>query len=1462
MKKKIIAVFIAVMFPVIIYGATYTSYTSWYDENPSGSKCFLSIYSLQDNTDISLYRVGTENTSINTLVNTWTNVAAGTPIHPIAMDPTGATGYGNSFFRLVASNSTAPAGASFVNWEVSSADEGSWPDWHTFVISTNGTFLGTQFYSYLFHDTGNPGINTEGNSMAVINTGASSVNVTVERWNGTAWAAAPATGSGAAAGTIPAGQIWMYGGVTAANAGDFRVTTTGPVVLWKGNALETDNDNFYTVGPSDTGSKIGKTVYGMAATASNYGSNPGAIVVTGIGGSATYDIYYYSYNTGEPRLPSTTGGSWTLLAGGETVGAEQAKSYSFGMAGTPSGPAGSRGVFIKVVVTAGAQIQVQSGQNILTGVSGDGDFLTAADTGRALGTQFFPTNGNNSNTLGVGGNRESRIIVIAPSAGTSVTVASPGLAPQAWTSAGDHQARSFSTDFVEDATSPLNRVYTVTSSRPVYCFFETAGGTGYGMEKGYSAVAPIPGPDLRINMSVNKTAANPGETVTYTITYKNVGTDSATSGEIRFELPAGMSWAGENFPAGGAASGAVTGPGLRTYTYASIPADGNEYTITVRGVLNSTDTGTRVYYNKAAINCAEKPVYTESDPPALVFAVNQPQASYWKSYGVWEDNPPSGSNNQGHLHIYGLRDNTNVRLFYSSNVDTSTCTNFMTINTPQPGFPAVVNAGGVIDVGPFATRFFKIEADFPVLWEFDSLGVEDRAGYSMAPYSTDYKLADNKVFFTHLDYYHKTGCGTPDCPNTPKTGDVIGIINTSLTNAAEVVIYRSGDNGVSWNYMGNLTVAPESVYLYGGATQALAGDYMVVSAGSYMTNGGQNIIVYKGNNIGLDPLGGFGNASNNQGMMYAVSEKGQKADSTRLYGTVSVSAGKIVITAVAGTPSYTVYRYNPASGASASWPVTGNTGNWVSVATGGPLAVGGAPGIYTSTQKGFYKVELSGGTAQAAMGGLMFAEWAQGDGDYVGAADNRANTGVQYPLINTGMDFYLSTSDGGNGYIEVIMPEIGTTINFTGGGVAAAAGACNNAAPGASTAADQALRFYTSGGAETHRITSNKNILVQFQARDSDRITKAFAGSPLYVAVIATPTNTPTSTATNTPSASVTATPTPTGTPTVTLTTTATNSATLTHTLLPTGSPTGTPTQSATYTLTLTNTTTLTATLTPTYSHTSTQSATQTVTHSATVSYTATHTATQTATGTPTGTHSQTPTASVTFTITLTPAPTPVNLKVILSASGDDPAIGGKIRYRITIINDTPFDVRDIQIWDTLPANTAFYRNFSNLLPIYDDASKLLRYDMTGRTLPANTTLVMEFEVIINSISPGDLIYNEVSVDYLDPYYDGVTTGRHPPVTSNLLRYPQDPIIVFPNVYSPSEGSLKFLNTVPDNVIHIYTVSGEMVNAIKCRGLIDYWDGRNRYGRPASPGIYLYVIKNHESNLITATGKFFIVSGR
>ena len=218
----------------------------------------------------------------------------------------------------------------------------------------------------------------------------------------------------------------------------------------------------------------------------------------------------------------------------------------------------------------------------------------------------------------------------------------------------------------------------------------------------------------------------------------------------------------------------------------------------------------------------------------------------------------------------------------------------------------------------------------------------------------------------------------------------------------------------------------------------------------------------------------------------------------------------------------------------------------------------------------------------------------------------------------------------------------------------------------------------------------------------------------------------------------------------------------------------------------------------------------------------------------------------------------PVELKVNLSAYGDDPAPGARITYRITIQNDSPNPVYNLRIWDTLPQNVQFSHALIPQAPSQD--GQFIEWDMDGTVLDAYSVYIMEFVVIITHVQEGDMIQNIAAVDYNDGYYQpGV--ARHPPVYSEASFYPEGLPVVFPNPFSmktAKDGSLKVLNLVPGSRVEVYTLSGEMVFASEAKSVRVQWDGRNRRGYYVSPGVYYYLITNRRTERVYR-GKLFVM---
>lgn len=1228
-----------------------TSFASWYDARGAAGDTFfghVNVYALQANTTINLYRVNTENTSIaGAPVATWTSTVANQPFHYPVNTASGPNddasnwywGTSNAFYRLVATHATAPAGTNLVNWDLNSPDKNTYLDSHTFLVGESGTYLANLFHSFLFYNDINSGNNAAGMSLAVINPGATTLNVTVNKWNsgGSTWNAAPATSTGGNTVALGPGKIWMYGGVTKANTGDYQVVITGGgAIVYKGCMFELDHDNSFMAGADQTGYKLGTTLYGSINTdpGKDYGPTPGSdLVLTAFGGPSTVDLYYYTYS-GTGNFPATTAGSWNLWTSGVAVPANGSVSIAPGKAGVPAvpGSAGSRGMFIKAVAT-GAPIQMECGANIMSGVAGDGDWL-ASDNGRALGTSFHPANGNYDNAY-LTNNANPRIVVIMPSAATNVQVTSPAApakAAQAYTSVAAYEAHSFDMA-LSTASTDIARTWNVVSDKPVYCFLETAGTLVNEMEKMYSAVAPVPGVDMSITKVVDKLQADPGSNLTYAIVATNYGSETATSVAVWDTIPLGLVMP----PVSDSQSALVTVAGssgsMRRWVFPSIaPAGGSVTVVMTLQIDPSQAAGTTTFANQASVLAGNDAIVHDSGAPAVSYAV-QAANSCWEGYSSWEDNPPSGSQNEAFVHIYALHNGTTFTLTKASTGSTTGAP--ATINTLESSFS--LNAGQSTTIGPINTRFYRLSSNYPAVWELDSQNVLDRDGHDMMVYSTQMKYADHEPFLSYLDYYHKTGCGTPDCNANPGLGDALVLQNPSASVSVTAQVYNSSNNGVTWNFVGNYTVGYEASVLVGGATNASFGDYVVVPYGDAVSQG-KDLIVYKGNSISLngsaltDGGGSFG--SSNLGTRSAVST------GDRIYGMAGNAPGStIVISGQGGTANWQIFRYVPTGGATANWPISGNTGSWTSLGTG-TVTAGAAPAAFTAPAKGIYKAVKTGGAGSftAMFGGAIFKDFSYGDGDMVGSVDNLSADWLASGGSNTllkGKDFYFASGSSAGGTITVIAPKSGTTVSVTGAlNTGGTFGSTTTGTPPASSANDQVWRFVTSGTNTAYHVTASQDSYVVYQSPSTDHEAKAFGGAPLVLCVVTTPTPS------NTPTVSPTVTP--------TRTPTATPSASPTHTPSPTpspspsASPTASPSKSptSTFSSTLTGTPSPSPSASPTASPTRTPTATPSLSPTATPSRTPSFTATDTITPGPTPTFTLSYTFSPTSSVTLTPSPT------------------------------------------------------------------------------------------------------------------------------------------------------------------------------------------------------------------------------
>ena len=185
-------------------------------------------------------------------------------------------------------------------------------------------------------------------------------------------------------------------------------------------------------------------------------------------------------------------------------------------------------------------------------------------------------------------------------------------------------------------------------------------------------------------------------------------------------------------------------------------------------------------------------------------------------------------------------------------------------------------------------------------------------------------------------------------------------------------------------------------------------------------------------------------------------------------------------------------------------------------------------------------------------------------------------------------------------------------------------------------------------------------------------------------------------------------------------------------------------------------------------------------------------------------------------------------------------------------------------VWDTLHQDMMFVSNNFEITPtqtgnyLYWDIST----DSLGNpfTLNPGGQITIEFTVRLIAIVPARQPFtNTVMTDYNDPFY--VSPAKHPALASEQSFYPIGKPVVFPNPFNlDTDTVVTFDNVVPGSLIQIYTISGEAVKAIYTGIKTTTWDGKNRNGKTASPGIYYFVIKN-QSNGEVRKGKIFVVRG-
>lgn len=344
-----------------------------------------------------------------------------------------------------------------------------------------------------------------------------------------------------------------------------------------------------------------------------------------------------------------------------------------------------------------------------------------------------------------------------------------------------------------------------------------------------------------------------------------------------------------------------------------------------------------------------------------------------------------------------------------------------------------------------------------------------------------------------------------------------------------------------------------------------------------------------------------------------------------------------------------------------------------------------------------------------------------------------------------------------------------------------------------------------------------------------------------------TPTETNSPTYTNTPTSTYTPTYTRTVTETPTLTWTGTAAPTWTYTNTPSETNTHTSTNTPTMTYTATDTFTVIPTNTYTVTNTWTNTNTPTWTYTPTFTSTSTYTFTSTNTHTWTNTFTDTFTPTNTFTPTMTPTPMPPDITMIMVSDSSSAAKGSLVKIYVILQNTGASNAREVRVWDTLPADVAFRPVES---PGWSSSGGIISY--TGGDIAAGATLTLEFtvEIIVDKTPTGDITIPGASSGYrldIDPV-GSMTQYRN----GNQVRIVIGDILVFPNPYNVAAGgSMKFLNLPKDAKLMIYTISGEIVMQYSAMLKANFnWDGTNTGHSKVSPGIYYYIIRDKDQNIV------------
>jgi len=532
-------------------------------------------------------------------------------------------------------------------WVFDSIVDDNWSDSQIIVMSTDYKFSGSTFYAHLYYDR-NPYSTTPmhsdnpafGDSLGIINLNdfpiAAYIYVSTDF--GQNWyfrvsnTVAPETSS--------TGGIWMYGGTTRTCEGDYKVILRGLDsngedngdaigIVWKGNLFagfrkpcggcvadascsqgdrDSDHDNNNTFAVNKKGNKISDAdsdvLYGCISKAYVYNNSypgRGELVITNVapaGNNALVDIYKYrSSSSGvvDP-VPINTGafgnsGTWVLWKSNVSIAGQSSTTIYNGLPYddqlSPSA-AEYYGSFVKIVLKSGGPIQAVGGSNIFGAHYGQADYLEAADTKIAVGTEFYLGNATYSasrtwppNLDWWTDNKGGILIALCPLPNTTVQIVQGNLVDVG--AATEHGTNAYS------GTTPLiqttgatpdqalkfyslnnNTTYKIVSNNKIYLMYQNL----KGREKVFSGVVvdvEFLYPQANLSKSADKSQVYQGDTVTYTIKFTNNGMGDAYNTIVIDTIPANTDYIG--------ASKAPLGSTGNVFTWALnplIPANGGQ----------------------------------------------------------------------------------------------------------------------------------------------------------------------------------------------------------------------------------------------------------------------------------------------------------------------------------------------------------------------------------------------------------------------------------------------------------------------------------------------------------------------------------------------------------------------------------------------------------------------------------------------------------------------------------------------------------------------------------------------------------------------------------------------------------------------------------------------------------------------------------------------------------------------